>query len=532
MRFALCGEVRPLTLASDAYEWNDGLVDPAEPLRIPGARQAIRDSHQRSGRRLLVLDDDPTGSQAVHGVEVVMAPDSNLIPMDTDLIAAALTAPGSTCFVLTNSRSRSEAEAAGRARELAGVAAQLEQSLGGRIEVVSRSDSTLRGHVLAEIRALAATRQEGRGQRGQEGRGQEGRGQEGRGQEGRGQEWGGRGRGYDGVLLVPSYLEAGRITASDIHWARVGGRFIPVGQTEFARDATFGYVNSDLRRFLEEKSDGAIAARDVQSISLHDVRRGGPERVRQILLGVHDGGFVVVNSVDYADLEVVVLGLLAAEEAGHAFLYRVGPSFVQVLAGLDPMAPLDASRIWPDGRPDGHGLVVVGSHVGLTNRQVDVLEASRDVARVPVNVDALLGPGEADQVVRDCVAAARRALATRDVLLITSRTLRTGGDGEESLRIARMVSAGLVAIVRELLADHPAWVITKGGITSHDVLDAGLGIRRAQVAGQLFAGFVSVFRPLEARPEAIGMPCVVFAGNVGGDSTLADAVGILQGPSC
>jgi uncharacterized protein YgbK (DUF1537 family) len=475
------------------YQWNNGLVDPAEPRRIPGARQAIRDSHQRTGRRLLVLDDDPTGSQAVHGVELVTAPDA-------DVIAAALEAPGSTCFVLTNSRSLPESEAVRLARELAGVAIRLEQSLGGRIEVLSRSDSTLRGHVLAEITALATSRREATG------------------------------RGYDGVLVVPSYLEAGRFTASDIHWARLGDRIVAVGQTEFADDPTFGYSNSDLRLFLEEKSGGAIPAHEIHSISLPDIRRGGPERIAQTLMSVPDGALVVVNSVDYADLEVVVLGLLAAEDQGRAFLYRVAPSFVQVLAGLDPMAPLDAPRIWPDGRPAGHGLVVVGSHVGLTNRQIDVLERSRDIERVLVDVDVLIDPQQADELIRDCVEAAGGALASRDILLMTSRTLRTGADGEESLRIARAVSEGLVAIVRGLLCDHPAWIVTKGGITSHDVLVAALGVKRAEVVGQLFAGFVSVFRPLDARPEAIGLPCIVFAGNVGNDSSLADAVGILQGP--
>jgi uncharacterized protein YgbK (DUF1537 family) len=194
------------------------------------------------------------------------------------------------------------------------------------------------------------------------------------------------------------------------------------------------------------------------------------------------------------------------------------------------MAPLDAPRIWPDGRPAGHGLIVVGSHVGLTNRQIDVLERSRDVERVLVDVDALIDSQPADELIRDCVAAAGDALASRDVLIMSSRTLRTGADGEESLRMARTVSEGLVAIVRELLCEHPAWIVTKGGITSHDVLVAALGVKRAEVVGQLFAGFVSVFRPLNARPEAIGMPCIVFAGNVGNDSSLADAVGILQAP--
>ena len=477
---------------SVVYEWDTEMVEPSTPLVVPGARETIRASHQRVGRRVLVLDDDPTGSQTVHGVEAVMQ-------LDPDVIATALAAPGSTCFVLTNSRGLEEREASRGARELAMIAAALEERLGGSIEIVSRSDSTLRGHVMAEINALTTARRESKR------------------------------HGYDGVLLVPSYFEAGRFTASDIHWTRTGDDIVAVGDTEFARDLTFGYSSSDLRLFVEEKSGGAIPAKDVHSISLDDIRRGGPERINEMLLDVHDSAFVVVNCVDYADLEVVVLGILAAEDEGRTFLYRSGPSFVQVLAGIDPMAPLDASAIWPDGSPAGHGLIVVGSHVGLTNRQLEVLEARVAVERVVIDVDAITDPKRVDDTIRSCALALRGALRDREALLVTGRTLRKGADGEESLRIARCVSAGVVAIVREALHEHPMWVITKGGITSHDVLVGALGVRRAEVIGQLFAGTVSVFRALESRAESLGLPCVVFAGNVGSDASLADAVDILRG---
>src|SRR6266571_5063965 len=62
--------------------------------------------------------------------------------------------------------------------------------LGAPIDLVSRSDSTLRGHVLAEVAALAAVRREATG------------------------------RAVDAVLLVPAFIEAGRLTAADVHWAR------------------------------------------------------------------------------------------------------------------------------------------------------------------------------------------------------------------------------------------------------------------------------------------------------------------------
>ena len=100
------------------------------------------------------------------------------------------------------------------------------------------------------------------------------------------------------------------------------------------------------------------------------------------------------------------------------------------------------------------------------------------------------------------------------------------------------MSAALSQIVRETLAAagspgraRPAWIVAKGGITSHDVAVYGLGIRRAEVIGQLFPGVISVFRPLEAAPGAIGRPFVVFAGNVGDEETLRQVVGILNGNS-
>src|SRR5215204_1255491 len=130
-----------------------------------------------AARRIAVLDDDPTGSQTVHGVEVVTVTDG-------DEIAAALAEPSSTCFILTNTRSLPEADAV----ELTGRLGRSLLRLGAPVDIVSRGDSTLRGHLIAEVCALDAARREVIGS------------------------------GYDGVLLVPAYFEAGRFTAGDIHY--------------------------------------------------------------------------------------------------------------------------------------------------------------------------------------------------------------------------------------------------------------------------------------------------------------------------
>ncbi len=478
------------------------------PDATPSMREGIRRLLRDQGRRIAVLDDDPTGSQTVHDVEVVLE-------LDPRQYERALSGSGATCFVLTNSRSL-DPETAARltlavGRDLAG----LQRRQGRPITVVSRSDSTLRGHLMAEVTALDAARREVLGS------------------------------GYDAVLLVPAYLEAGRYTAGDVHWAVVDGEPIPVGRTEFARDASFGYTSSDLRDWVAERSGGRIGTGDVASLSLDEIRLGGPDAVARRLSGVRDGGFVIANATDYDDLEILATGLLEAEGGGRAVLPRCGPSFVRALSGIEPEPPLTADRIWPEGSDEtadhasagGHGLVVVGSHVGLTTRQVEVALARGGLVEVVLDVPGLLEVTRRDAVVPAVARRVRAALPSADVLLITSREVRTGTDAGASLAIARTVSDALAEVVR-LVADAspaPRWVIAKGGITAHDVATAGLGIRRARVLGQLLPGVVSVFEPLAVDDPRCGAPrptvprYVVFAGNVGSEQTLADVVDRLRG---
>ena len=441
------------------------------------------------GLLLGVLDDDPTGSQAVHGVQVVTV-------LEEDAYQAAFGA-APVCFVLTNTRSLAGPTAAERNTLAAGGLIAVAGRRGARLQLLSRSDSTLRGHVMAEVAALQAVRRQVTGS------------------------------GFDGVLLVPAFLEAGRVTAGDIHWARIGPDLVPVGQTEFARDPAFGYTASDLKDFIAEKSGGMIQRGDVASIGLADIRLGGPPRVRDLLAGVRDGTWVVINATEYSDLETVACGVLLAERAGQSFLFRTGPSFVRALAGLAPRAPLRGEQIRPRAATGGHGLIVVGSHVSQTSRQVAALRARGATTDIELDAASVLSsPG---QGMADTARQVAAALGRSDVLLYTSRTPIQGRDAADSLAIARMVSAALSQTVRQALAARPAWVIAKGGITSHDVAVHGLGIRRAEVAGQLFPGLISVFRPIDAAPEAIGVPYIVFAGNVGGDQALAQVVAILNG---
>lgn len=467
------------------------LLDAAPPeLALPDARARIAADNRRANRRIGVLDDDPTGSQSVHGVQVVTV-------FDQAEYRSALTDPGSVCFVLTNSRSLDEAEARTLNHRVSADLYALEPEHGGITEIVSRSDSCLRGHVLAEIQELGTASEQVAG------------------------------RSVDGVLFVPSLFSAGRFTLGDVHYAVVDGHPTPVAQTEYAQDATFGYTRSRLADFLAEKSGGTIDADAVLSISLEVIRSGGPEAVAAILRRAARRQWIVVNALSDHDLDVVVLGLVIARRGGQTFLYRSGPSFVRALAGIEPRPPLGATDFGCAPEGTGYGLVVVGSHTQSTTAQLEVLRRRSSPAEFELDVTALLDPGTRAEHIRQSAQAVTEALRHRDVLLATSRSLTRGHDAATSLEIARSVSAGLVETVARSRRARPSWVLAKGGITSHDVAVRGLGITRARVAGQLLPG-ISLFLPVDAPAAVLQTPYVVFPGNVGGAEAVADAVAVLQ----
>ena len=456
--------------------------------RIPGALEEIRRRVEADGRRVAVLDDDPTGTQTVHGVPV-------LTTWSVEDLRWALGQPSPTFYVLTNSRSLPEDEAAAMNREISVNLAAASEATGTDFVVTSRGDSTLRGHFPAETDALAE----------------------------------GLGGGIDGVILCPCYLEAGRLTADDTHWVRQGENLVPAGETEFARDASFGYAASDLRLWVEEKTAGRVPASEVASVGLRDIRVGGPSRVAEILRGVGGGLPVVANAASYADLEVLVLGLLDAEESGKRFLYRTGPSFVRARGGIPEKGTLGPEELYRRRPRRGHGLVLVGSHVEMTTRQLGEALKLDGVLAVELSVPLLLDDGEREEELRRVAAEVNAGLAEAEIVVYTSREVVGGGTGRTGFEVGRAVSDALVEVMRRVDREAPlAFVVAKGGITSSDVGTRGLGVRRAEVAGQMLPGIVSVW-VLPEETAFPGLPYVIFAGNVGGPDSLARVIQILRG---
>jgi uncharacterized protein YgbK (DUF1537 family) len=445
------------------------------PARAEGAQERIQSLIEKIDRKVIVLDDDPTGTQTVHQIPVVTR-------FSVDHLIRELEDRAPASYVLTNSRSLDEAEAIALSREIARNLRDASRETGRDYTVISRSDSTLRGHFPAELDVLESELE----------------------------------HHFDAWVLCPFFGEGGRVTVGDVHYVSEGDCFVPAAKTPFARDAAFGYHTSNLRGWVAEKSQGRISPDRMTSLSIEELRSEKIGSLERKVASLRPGSVCIINAADERDLQQALRAFLSAEAAGKRYLYRTGASFVAARAGVKPRSLLAAHEL-PMRRGRGM-LFVVGSHVPKTTRQLEELLEIHHPAAVELRVEELLDDRALRGIIAATVETAERTLAADDTMVVFTSRQIVGSNRAESLAIAKKVSHALVELVRTI-STTPRALVAKGGITSSDLATRACGVQRALVLGQILPG-VPVW---ECGPESRypGMPLVVFPGNVGDSLALA-----------
>ncbi|RAL50106.1 hypothetical protein DM860_007780 [Cuscuta australis] len=435
-------------------------------------------------KTLVVLDDDPTGTQTVYGVEV-------LTEWSVGSLLVEFRKRPKCFFILTNSRALSSEKASALITEICRNLQTASRSVeNSDYTVVLRGDSTLRGHFPEEADAAVSVLGE-----------------------------------MDAWILCPFFLQGGRYTIGDVHYVAESDRLIPAGETEFAKDASFGYKSSNLREWVEEKTRGRIPASVVSSITIHLLREGGPNAVCEHICSLKKGTACIVNAASDRDVAVFAAGMLQAELRGKRFLCRTAASFVSARMGIRQIPPISPNDVGINQELSG-GLIVVGSHVPKTTKQVEELKLQFGnlLKTIEISVDrvAMKTSEEREEEINQTAEMADIFLKNRkDTLIMTSRGLVTGKTASESLEINFKVSSALVEIVRRITT-RPRYIIAKGGITSSDIATKALEAKRAKVVGQALSGVPLWQLGPESRHPKV--PYIVFPGNVGDSKALAEVV--------
>lgn len=447
----------------------------------------LRSEYQDFHKKIVVLDDDPTGIQTVHDVYVYT-------DWEEASLNEAFSAKEDMFFLLTNSRSFSREQTIQVhtliARRLAAAAVKSNQGF----FLISRGDSTLRGHYPLETAILRDTLESESGMK------------------------------MDGEIICPFFKEGGRYTLNNIHYVKEGDFMTPAGNTEFAKDKTFGYSSSDLRDYVEEKSEGNYRSEDCITISLEELRALDLDSITEKLLSAWDFAKIIVNAIDYTDVKIFCICLIRAIRQGKNFLARSAAALPKVLGQITDVPLLTQKDLVADSEDKG-GIVIIGSHVKKTTDQLNaLLESKKDLTFLEFNVNAyFLEGGLKAEVQRILERAEALIRSNKTVIIYTSRKLLVPdtADKDEILMASVHISDALTSII-SLLNVKPRFIIAKGGITSSDVGTKGLQVKKALVLGQVKKGIPVWLTGAESKfPDT---PYIIFPGNVGEVDTLREIV--------
>ncbi|NSG91994.1 hydroxyacid dehydrogenase [Blautia faecis] len=453
-------------------------TDKAEAL----LSQAMEGFH----KKLVVLDDDPTGVQTVHDVSVYT-------DWEEESIRKGFEEKEAMFFILTNSRSFSVEKTTKVHQDIAARVAKVARELGQDFMIISRGDSTLRGHYPLETQLLAdgLTKNEG--------------------------------VVIDGEIICPFFPEGGRYTMDNIHYVKEQENLVPAGMTEFAKDKTFGYKSSDLTEYVEEKTEGKYHKEDCITISLDELNALDVQGIKDKLMSAQNMAKIIVNAVSYADLKVFCAALVLAMKAGKHYMARTAAAFTKVMGRISDQPLLGRAQL--EGDTKNGGIVLIGSHVKKTTDQLNCLkELDGQADFMEFQVNTVFEENGLEKEVEGTVKAAEeKILSGRTVVIYTSRQLLAPENmtPEEKLHISVKISNAVTSIIGKLSV-KPKFIIAKGGITSSDVGTKALRVKKARVMGQVKKGIPVWMTGEESKFP--GMPYIIFPGNVGEVSTLKEIV--------
>lgn len=429
--------------------------------------------------KYIVLDDDPTGIQTVHDILV-------LVKYDDDSLIEAFKDDRDMFYISTNSRAFLENETKQYHTVLTNKLIKISRMLGYTFTIISRGDSSLRGHFPLETKTIYDVLKE-------------------------------NGINIDGEIICP-YLDGIRKTIDDVHYI-VDNGLIPVGESEFAKDKTFSFKSSDLKDYVQEKTNGEYKASSCISISnLDDV-----DTIVSKLNSVTNFNKVIVNASCMSDLKNFVK---AYKKTNKKFIFRCAASLVKELGEISDRDYLKKEECISEG---SGALILAGSHVNKTTSQLAYLEKHLDnYELVEFNQHKVLDGTLHQEAIR-CAKLVSEKLKEDKLVVLQTRRQRVDfpdGDKDKQLEMAVSISSELTGVL-SLLDIKPKFLISKGGITSYDCLSIGLSVKKALALGQIEKN-VGVVKILDDSSFK-NMPVVIFPGNVGSEETLYKVVERFKG---
>jgi len=449
--------------------------------------------------KIIIFDDDPTGSQTVYGCPL-------LLNWDEQNLEKAFKQSSPLIFILANTRSLSSVLAVKKTREICSSIKKFFLRQGYSKDdyfYISRGDSTLRGHGVLEPSTIA-------------------------------EELG----PFHATFHIPAFLEGGRTTEDGIHY--LNG--IPVHMTDFGNDKLFGFSTSNLAQWIEEKSLGKIQAKnilhlDIKQLDIALYNQDGFESLLTFLSKLENNISVVVDAKLPHHLEILARAIKVVSKEKR-FLFRTAASFINSLSGLPPNPKDTADLVSLKSKNNEFeykpGLIMVGSHVKLATDQLEVLLKDNSCEGLEIPVSKLADIFALEDCQEEILVLEKALLSKIDDILDVKKVpvLYTSREEIKFSSCSKRMNFGLelaefMAILVGKINNKFGYIISKGGITTQLLLQKGLNFKQVDLKGQILPGLSIV----TSNSDQYDLPVVTFPGNLGNEKTLLESFRLMESNS-
>ena len=439
--------------------------------------------------KIIVIDDDPTGSQSVHDCLL-------LLNWKYETLLKGLLSKSSLLFILANTRSLSEKGVKKRLQEICNNLnkVSIENNIKHNLLFVSRGDSTLRGHNFLEPYLI--------------------------------NEYLGP---FDATFHIPAFLEGNRKTINGKHF--VNG--IPAHKTTFAKDIIFGYETNDLKNLLYKKSRSKIELKNIENLYLIDQQSS--HELKKYIQNLKNNTHVIVDIDKFSQLDKFSQ-IIRELFKNKKFLFRTAASFLKSISNTKNSkksnfyySQLRARNNLNQFLP---GIIIIGSYTDISTNQFKKLLEVDFFHAIELDVEKFykidVSKDKETQIYKlknFILEKVRTTLKNSCIPVIyTSRKEKILENNLDQMDFYNSLSLFVAEIVADIKYEI-GYLISKGGITSNTILNSSFNVDYVYLEGQICSGISLVKVKLINNNY---LPVITFPGNLGDDYSLKDVWKVIE----
>ena len=475
--------VKPMYESKYIIPLVDELERDKQPLNVEYAKSKIT----------VIVEDDPVGYMCHRGNVPAFIVDENVKRdnlFNTLMESKARIEEKSVFFLATPSRRLDENGSFIMNREIGFALHKFRKECSRGFRIISKIDSCLRSNYEPEFRGLT----DGYG-------------------------------AFSLEVLIPSYIEQGRITVHGSQYIRENQDITPIHESEYSSFRGLEFKNSNLALWLASRCRHIASRKNVGLICVDKIRTQSVDVIVDKLINRPSTiQAMVFDSSDEEDLTINFNILFGLEERGSdKIYYKFGPSMINRLV-MSFKSESEENHI-SGIHPDDTAIIVAGSLSSITKRQIADLKDEEKTSLVILNNSDI----ENTNTFKVIDKKRRKILeynSRGDNVILTTEYWKASSNEYPDIQKRDKVLNLLAEICRLTNEEvKNRWIVIKGSDTALHVLNHGFGLKKFDYCGQIIPGVIHIKVQLK---DNTNKSCFIIGGNVGEENLLVNLISTIN----